>query len=183
MVVEEPQPKVLRQQLVKRFGEELKSRIPEAKKGNGRFWTVSLNNHVYFYVTLSFPKYIQGDSTVEIFYGLGLTEVDPEENMIAHNEAYVTFPYNLHHKMFEFPDVPWRALAPWRAYKHYNKVGYLFWLLRVQKTSLHYYTNEQTNYVEEVLLPYAANAVNEAYHRYLKEYGGTDKSLPKIRVD
>ena len=162
--------KALRQELVAKFDSMIKESVPGVKKGNGRFWTVPLNDNIYFYVTFEFPKYLEGDSTFGIFYGVESSRTKPAENMSVRHERYVNYSYGIHHRLFEFDNVAWNK----------RHAGYLYWKLLMQSKKLHYYTPEQADYVANILFPYAIHRIYKDYLTLHKKYGGNDKTLPDL---
>lgn len=164
--------KVLRQCLVAAFDQQVSEQIPAVKKGSGRFWTVPLNKDVYFYVTFEFPKWLTGDSTFAIFHGVEASYAKPTENMSVRHERYVKYPYRIHHQLFEFSNVAWNK----------NHVGYPYWLLLMQNKKLHYYTEEQVDYVINRLFPFAIQEIGDEYNRLRRKFENTNKKLPDLRV-
>lgn len=164
--------KALRQYLVARFDELLKENVPDAKKGSGRFWTMSLSDTIYFYVTFEFPKWLEGDSTFSIFYGIENKYTKATENMSVRRERYISYPYGIHHQLFEFDNVAWNK----------DRVGYLYWKLLMQSKKNHYYTHDQAEYVASELFPYAIREISKEYAALRRKYEGSTKSLPDLRV-
>lgn len=164
--------KELRQQIVRDFDTLLRATIPGISKGGGRYWTVKLNKKVYFYVTFEFPKYLEGDSTASIFYGVENQYIKPSENMSVQYEKYVVFPFRIHRHLFEFNNVAWNK----------GKVGYLYWRLLAQRKKIHYYTREQTDFVIRELLPFAVDQIVAHHDKLLLKYQGTTKELRDLRI-
>lgn len=164
--------KRLRQDLITKFDHLIKKALPDIKKGNGRFWTTALNDNVYFYVTFEFPKYLDGDSTVSIFYGIENIYTKPVENMLVRQSRHVSYPYKIHHQLFEFNNVAWNK----------QKVGYLYWKLLMQQNKLHYYTSEQTNYVIEMLFPAAITQISRDFKKFYNKFHNSNRKLPDIRI-
>ena len=164
--------KKFRQHLVNEFDKLIKTAVPDIKKGGGHFWTAPLNEKVYFYVSFELPKHLKGDSTLSIFYGIENRYTPPSENMIVRQERYIKYPYALHHQLFEFNNVA----------RNKEKVGFFYWTLLMQKKKLHYYTEEQTEYVIKKLFPVAIEQLARGYAKLYSEFYGTSRELPDIRV-
>lgn len=159
----------LRKQITAEMDKQIKEAIPTAKKGNGRFWTIPLNDNAYFYISMVLPKYLDGDSRFEIIYHVSrVDQYKPTESMYGFKQNEIKFPYRIHHQLFEFPETPW-----WKP-----KVGYLYWKLLMQSRKIYYYTPQQTEYSSRILIPYAVLKLREEYNRQEKIYKGNDK-VPK----
>jgi hypothetical protein len=165
--------KPLRQQLVANFDSQIKEAIPGIKKGSGRFWTVPLNKHVYFYVSFEFPKWLEGDSRFSIFRGMANTYVKPAENMIVERGRYIKYPYRIHHQLFEFNNVVWNKA----------RAGYFYWKSLMQGKKLHYYTQEQAEYVSDTLFPFAVQEIQKDYSNLCRKFKHSDKALPNRSID
>jgi hypothetical protein len=151
--------KSLRTQIVKEFDRQLRELRPSFKKGSGRFWTAPLDSDNRFYVTFVFPKYQFGDSRLEVAYHIEPRHYAPAEQEDFTGQKTVTYPYDIHHQLFEFPHTPWCK----------SQVGYLYWKLLMQKKKLYYYTPEQTKYSLEILVPHAISRILKDYDRALSK--------------
>lgn len=146
--------------LVKEFDRQLRGLQPSFKKGRGRFWTAPLDANNRFYITFVFPKYSFGDSRVEVAYHVEPTDYTPAEQEYAPGQKTVTYPYSIHHRLFEFPHTPWCK----------SRVGYLYWKLLMQRKKLYYYTPEQTKFSAEVLVPHAIDKILKDYDQAVSKH-------------
>jgi hypothetical protein len=152
--------KILINRIIREFDKQLKAFQPGFKKGRGRFWVMQLNENYRFYISFIFPKYLYGDSRIEIAYHVESTNFEPVEQSYSVRQKTVTYPYRFHHQLFEFPHTPWCRL----------RVGYFYWKLLMQKKMLYYYTQDQADYSANVLIPYALNKIIKDYNQARKKY-------------
>ena len=164
--------KELRSSMIDSFDKQLRFKDASFKKGKSRFWTARINDNVYFYVSFEFPKYIEGDSTASIFYGLQNNYVKPSENMSVEKTKYIKWSYKNHHKLFEFSHVAWNK----------QRVSRLYWMLLMQRKKVHYYTQDQTDYATTILFPLAVNQIVASYKSAHNKYNDTDFALRDLRV-